>query len=64
VLHWVVLPDGKVKAWFADCFNKATMAATAQDSLAPLRSGEGKKDEDREEESTLGNSAKAVPADC
>ncbi|WIA28083.1 hypothetical protein OEZ86_010667 [Tetradesmus obliquus] len=26
------------------------MAATAQDSLAPLRSGEGKKDEDREEE--------------
>ncbi|KAF8072392.1 Coatomer subunit gamma [Scenedesmus sp. PABB004] len=28
----------------------APMAATAQDSLAPLRSGEGKKDEDREEE--------------
>lgn len=27
------------------------MAATAQDSTAPLRSGEGKKDEDREEES-------------
>lgn len=27
------------------------MAATAQDSTAPLRSGEGKKDEDRDEES-------------
>jgi hypothetical protein len=40
------------------------MAATAQDSLAPLRSGEGKKDEDREEESTLGNSASAVPTAC
>jgi hypothetical protein len=30
------------------------MAATAQDSTAPLRSGEGKKDEDREEESAWG----------
>lgn len=40
------------------------MAATAQDSTAPLRSGEGKKDEDREEESAsaLRFAWRAVPA--
>lgn len=38
------------------------MAATAQDSTAPLRTGEGKKDEDREEDSTLHPLATALPA--
>jgi hypothetical protein len=33
------------------------MAATAQDSTAPLRSGEGKKDEDREEDSACPTAA-------
>lgn len=41
------------------------MAATAQDSMAPLRSGEGKKDEDREEESTPVNVAFPITlAEC
>lgn len=56
----------EVLRWQSEIFRqvlllKATMAATAQDSLAPLRSGEGKKDEDRDEESTLGISARAMP---
>jgi hypothetical protein len=37
------------------------MAATAQDSTAPLRSGEGKKDEDREEDSTCSPTATVLP---
>jgi len=38
------------------------MAATAQDSTAPLRSGEGKKDEDRDEESTCWCQQQLLPA--
>jgi hypothetical protein len=37
------------------------MASTAQDSTAPLRSGEGKKDEDREEDSTCSPTATVLP---
>jgi hypothetical protein len=37
------------------------MAATAQDSTAPLRSAEGKKDEDREEDSAYPTAATIAP---
>lgn len=50
-------PTESIRAERKGAYN--IMAATAQDSMAPLRSGEGKKEEDREEESTLRDCAVA-----